>query len=243
MSITTEARSYADAAVEQGKTVINQAATAVNTANKRFVADAPKPAYAMVGAADLVVETVTKRVEALPSEAAANVAKAQETSKAAFAKAQDRAQTRLAELRSRVDARFESLKALPDTAPATAKSTGEAYVSTAKHVGESYLASVQGFYADLTKRGEAKLAELRKDPRISKLLGEASDVAETVQERVSPVVESVQSFFEPATESVPVKKAARKVSAAKASAAKAAPSTPRKSAPRKSAPRKTTPSA
>ena len=88
MSIATDVRAYADAALEQGKTALTQATNTVNTVNKRVAADAPKPAFAALGAADLVAETVTKRVEGLPAEAAANVTKVQETSKAAIAKAQ-----------------------------------------------------------------------------------------------------------------------------------------------------------
>src|SRR5207248_2461842 len=88
MSIATDVRAYADAALEQGKTALTQATATVTTVNKRLVEDAPKPAFAAVGAADLVAETVTKRVEALPAEAVASVSKVQESSKAAIAKAQ-----------------------------------------------------------------------------------------------------------------------------------------------------------
>jgi hypothetical protein len=65
MPIATEVRAYADAAVKQGKTVLSQATVAVNTATGRAVElaeDAPKPAFAVLGAADLAIETVAKRL-------------------------------------------------------------------------------------------------------------------------------------------------------------------------------------
>jgi hypothetical protein len=65
MPIATEVRAYADAALKQGKTALSQASTAVNTATDRvveLVEDAPKPAFAVLGAADLAIETVAKRL-------------------------------------------------------------------------------------------------------------------------------------------------------------------------------------
>jgi hypothetical protein len=65
MPIATNVRAYADAALKQGKTALSQASTAVNTATDRvveLVEDAPKPAFAVLGAADLAVETVAKHL-------------------------------------------------------------------------------------------------------------------------------------------------------------------------------------
>jgi len=65
MPIATDVRDYADADVKQGKTVLSQAAGAINTATGRVVElseDAPKPVYAVLGAADLAVESVAKRL-------------------------------------------------------------------------------------------------------------------------------------------------------------------------------------
>ena len=65
MAIATEVRAYADAALKQGRTALNQASTAVNTATDRvveLVEDAPKPAFAVLGAADLAIETAAKRL-------------------------------------------------------------------------------------------------------------------------------------------------------------------------------------
>ncbi|MEO6701367.1 MAG: hypothetical protein ABI140_12010 [Jatrophihabitantaceae bacterium] len=223
MSIATEVRSYADTALAQGKTVLSQASTAVVTANKRLATDAPKPAYAALGAADLVAETVTKRVEALPAEAVENVAKAQQTGRSLLTRTQSDALVRLQELRGRIDAGLDSVTALP----VVAKHTTEAYLSTAKDL-----------YGKLTVRGEAKAAELRKDPRLSKLLGAAGvagEVADSVQSSVRPVVKSA---FDAVQSVNPLEtKPARKPVARKSTASKPAVTKP---APAKRAPRKST---
>jgi hypothetical protein len=137
MTIATEVRAYADAALKQGKTALNQASTAVNTATDRvveLVEDAPKPAFAVLGAADLAIETVAKH--------------------------------------------------LP-------KGATDAYRSTAKDV-----------YGTLTARGEAKIAALRTDPRLAKLVGDVSGAAETLQAKIAPVAHSVQDRVAPIAHSV-----------------------------------------
>jgi hypothetical protein len=174
MAIATEVRAYADAALQQGKTALNQASTAVNTATDRvieLVEDAPKPAFAVLGAADLAIESVAKH---LPKGAA------------------------------------------------------DLHLSTAKDV-----------YGTLTARGEAKIAALRNDPRLAKLLGDVSGAAETLQAKVAPVAHSVQGKVGPVIDAVksanpvrgpagrtaPVRKApAKKARAKKAPAAGATPS-------------------
>lgn len=175
MSIATDVRTYADTALNQGKAVLNQAGTAVASVNKRLVSDAPKPAYAALGAADLVAATVTKRAEALPAEAADNVTKVQQTGRTLLTRSQNDALARITELRGRVDAGLDAVSALP----VVARNTTEAYLSTAKDL-----------YGKLTARGEAKAAELRKDPRVTRLIGKADDVAESVSGTVTPVAKS-----------------------------------------------------
>jgi heparin binding hemagglutinin HbhA len=227
MSIATDVRAYADAALEQGKTALTQATATVTTVNKRFVEDAPKPAFAALGVADLVAETVTKRVEALPAEAVANVSKVQETSKAAIAKAQADALAKVAELRGKFDARVDAAKGLRNVdVQAKAKDAAEGYVAIAKNL-----------YNSLTERGEAKVAELRKDPRLVKFLGEFSDAAETVTDKVESVVETVKSANPVGRPAAP-KPAARKAPAAKTAATKAPASKPaaRKAPAKKAAP-------
>ncbi|MDQ2837413.1 MAG: hypothetical protein M3Y42_13230 [Actinomycetota bacterium] len=229
MSIATDVRSYADTALAQGKVALSQAGTAVASANKRLVTDAPKPAYAALGAADLVAATVTKRVESLPAEAVGNVSKAQQTSRTLITRTQDDALARFTDLRDRLDAGLGAVSALP----VIAKNTTEAYFSTAKDL-----------YGKLTARGEAKASELRKDPRVGKLLGQVNETVGTVQGAVSPVVKSafdtVQSVnpidAKPVRKAPTARTAPRKSTPAKRVAA--AKSTATKSAPAKSAPTK-----
>ena len=209
MSIATDVRSYADIALAQSKAALSTAGNAAVLVNKRLVADAPKPAYAALGAADLVATAVTRRVESLPTDAVSNVGRVQQTI---------------------------------GTLPAVARTATEAYLSTAKDL-----------YGKLTARGEAKAAELRKDPRVSRLLGQANEVAGSVQSTVSPVVKSAFDAVESVTESDPVrtttarKTTARKTSAHKAPASKAsagkpatAKATARKSTTAKATARKST---
>ncbi|MDQ1722034.1 MAG: hypothetical protein QOI26_1768 [Pseudonocardiales bacterium] len=193
MSIATDVRAYADLALEQGKSALTQAGSVVHNANKRLAADGPKPVLAALGVADLVAQSVGKRagivgkrVESLPVDAVGNVARAQETGKALLSRTQDDALARITELRGRLDAGLESAKSLPTALPAAAASSTSGYLDTAKHA-----------YGMLTARGEAKLADLRKDPRVSKFLGELDDASSAIQARLAPVLGSVRSEVVP----------------------------------------------
>jgi hypothetical protein len=199
MSIATDVRAYADMALEQGKSALSQAGAVVNNANKRLAADAPKPVLAALGVADLVAEnlsrraedlskraeTVGKRVESLPAEAADNVAKAQESGKALLSRTQDDALARITELRDLLDTGVGSVKALP-TLSVVAASTTTVYLSNAKHA-----------FQVLTARGEARLAELRNDPRVSRLRSDLDEASAAVQARVAPVLGSMRSEVVP----------------------------------------------
>jgi hypothetical protein len=214
MSIPTDVRSYADTALSQGKAALSTAGTAAVLVNKRLVADAPKPAYAALGAADLVANAVTRRVESLPTDAVSNVGRVQQTGRVLMVRTQNDALARLTELRGRLDSGLSSIGALPTVA----RSTTEAYLSTAKDL-----------YGKLTARGEAKAAELRKDPRVSRLLGQAGEVAESVQgvagsvqSTVSPVVKSAFDAVEstPARRTTTRRITTRKAPVSNASTAK-----------------------
>jgi hypothetical protein len=192
MSIATDVRAYADLALEQGKNVLSQAGAVVSTANKRLAADAPRPVFAALGVADLVAATVTrqadlfgKRVETLPSAAAENVARVQDTGKTLISKTQDDAVARITELRGRLDTGVDTVRALP-TLSVTAASTTTVYLSNAKHVLDS-----------LAARGEARLAELRNDPRVTRVLGDLDEASTALQARLAPVLGSVRSEVVP----------------------------------------------
>lgn len=192
MSIATDVRAYADLALEQGKNVLSQAGAVMSTANKRLAADAPKPVFAALGVADLVAATVTrqaemlgKRVETLPADAAENAAKIQDTGKSLISRTQDDALARVTELRERLDNGVESVKALP-TLSIVAASTGTVYLSNARHI-----------LAKLTARGEARAAELRNDPRVTRVLADLDEASTAIQARLAPVLGSVRSEVVP----------------------------------------------
>lgn len=225
MSNNTDVRAYADAARNQGKATVGQgrvaleqaaaaasvavdqaasaaasaAVSAVENANKRLSSAikfrpsaVTEPAYAAVGAADLVAETVTKRVEALPAQVLSNLIKAEETGKARLNQAQVDAVSRVVELRAKFDAGLVSAKDLR-SADLSAK---------AKGVTESYLTLAKNLFDTLSTRGEARVNELRNEPLVSKLLGEVSGAADTVEARVRPVVSSVEARIRPVVSSV-----------------------------------------
>jgi heparin binding hemagglutinin HbhA len=191
MSIVNDVRSYADAALEQGKTAFSQASTAVSGAIDDLPtlrpAAATEPVLAALGAADLVASSVTKRVETLPAGTLANLAKVQESGKARVSKAQQDAVVKVGELRSRFDARVASMKGLdPAELESKAKAATVAYLNTAKSL-----------YETLAARGETRLADLRNDPRLSKVLGDVSGAVDQVESRVRPVRDQVESRVRP----------------------------------------------
>jgi hypothetical protein len=217
--MSIDARTYADSAVAQGKsalahagTALGQAGVALGVVNRRLLAEAPKPVYAALGAADLVASSVTKRAEELPTEAVQGVSKAQQTGQALIGRAQSEASTRLGELRERIAASRQTASTLP---------------GTARVAGETYLQAAKGIYASLTDRGEARAAELRQNPRVAKLLGQAGETAGEVRDTVAPLAKSAfdavaePTDTEPTVAELPAKSAARKPAAAKATGAKA----------------------
>jgi hypothetical protein len=220
MSIATDVRFYADTALAQGKAALSNAGNAAVLVNRRLVSDAPKPAYAVLGAADLVASAVSRRVEALPVEAVGSVSKVQQNGRTLLTRTQNDAIARLGELRGRLDASLESVSTLP----AVARNTTEAYLSTAKEL-----------YGKLTARGEEKAAELRNDPRVSRLLGSAGEFADSVQRTVTPVASSAFDAVE-SMSPVETEHATRPVTGK----ATAAASTPRKSTAAKCAAAKST---
>jgi hypothetical protein len=207
MSLTTDARTYADSAVAQGRsalahagTALGQAGIALGAVNRRLLADAPKPVYAVLGAADLVAASVTKRAEELPGDAAHGITKAQQTGKALLGRAQSEATSRLDDLRGRIALGRQTAATLPGTA----RDAGEGYLTTAKSAGEAYLQAAKGLYASLTDRGAARAVELRKNPRVAKLIGQAGETAGDLRDTVVDVRDTVaplaKSAFDAVTE-------------------------------------------
>ncbi|HEU5269562.1 MAG TPA: hypothetical protein VFU36_06515 [Jatrophihabitans sp.] len=207
--MSIDARSYADSAVAQGRsalahagTALGQAGIALGAVNRRLLAEAPKPVYAALGAADLVTASLTKRAEELPADAATGLDKAQHTGQALIARAQDEAVSRMGEASDRLDdlrGRLAAGRQTVATLPGTARVAGAGYLSAAKSAREGYLQAAKGVYALLTDRGETRAAELRKNPRVAKLLGQLNGAAEEVRETVAPVAKSAfDAVTEPA---------------------------------------------
>jgi hypothetical protein len=216
--MSIDARTYADSAVAQGKsalahagTALGQAGVALGVVNRRLLAEAPKPVYAALGAADLVASSVTKRAEELPTEAVQGVSKAQQTGQALISRAQSEAGTRLGELRERIAASRQTASTLP---------------GTARVAGETYLQAAKGIYASLTDRGEARAAELRQNPRVAKLLGQAGETAGEVRDTVAPLAKSAFDAVAEPTDTgptvaeLPAKPASRRSTASKTTAGK-----------------------
>ena len=217
MSIATDVRTYADTALAQGKAALSNAGTAAVLINKRLIADAPKPALAALGAADLVASAVTRRVEALPAEAADGVNKVQQGGRTLLNRTQDQAVSRLSELRGRLNAGRDAASTLP----VVARNATEAYLSTAKEL-----------YGKLTVRGEAKAAELRN----GRLFGQLAD---SVESTVPPVLKSAFDNVQ-SVSPVETKPAGKPAAAQSTRKAAAAGSTQRKAAAAKSTATKST---
>lgn len=216
MSYNTDVRDYADAALNQGKAAIGQgrvaveqagaaaglaaeqastiAAGVIGAAAKRFNstiklrrADVTEPAYAAVGAADLVAETLTQRLEALPAEVLSNLIKVSEAGRARLTQAQVEAVARVVELRARFDAGLASAKDLRSADLS----------ATAKGVSEGYLALAKNLFDTLASRGEARVGELRNEPRVTRLLDDVTEATGTVEARVRPIVNAVEARVRP----------------------------------------------
>jgi len=227
MSLTTDFRSYADAAVAQGKNALTQAEGLLVTAGRRLATDAPKPAYAALGAADLIAATVTKRAEDFPVDAVNGVTKAQHTGEKLIARAQTETYARMAELRERLQQRIE----LASTLPATAKSTGESYVNAARDAGQGYLTLARSTYSSLTERGESKAARLQQDPRLAKLFSQVGAAGEQLVPAAKSAFDDVITPAEPK----PARRASARKPATKASTRPATKKAPAKKAPAKKA--------
>jgi hypothetical protein len=75
--------------------------------------------------------------------------------------------------------------------------TGKALISKTQDDALARLNEAKQVYGKLTARGEAKLTELRNDPRVTRLLGDLDEVSTAVQARIAPVLSSVRSEVVP----------------------------------------------
>ena len=241
MSIANDVRAYADLAVEQSKIALHQAKATAGTVNKRLAEDATKPALAAIGAADLAAESLRKRLENAPS-LVSNVGKGPESGRAALSKAVAKAQSdalaMVVDVRKKLDNGLDA--------------------DQAKELADEYLNLAKNVFQSLVGRGEAKVTELRKDPRLAKFLGELADFGDSIDDGIGDVIEQaskagkkVVSGFDAVAVKAPARpartRAASKVTPTKATSAKAtsakatsARATAVKTPPVKTAPVKTT---
>ena len=184
MSIATDLRAYADSALEQGKIVLNQATAAWSNTNRRLVSDLPPslrtspvtaPTYAAVGVADLMAETVAKRAEIATK---------------------------------RAEAMAKRAEALPSEAIANfakASEIGKSRLSQAQDDAVAKMVDLRSMFETLTARGEAKINDLRRDPRLARFLGEVDEAAEAVQHEARAAADTVQAKVDDGADTVQAK--------------------------------------
>jgi activator of HSP90 ATPase len=68
---------------------------------------------------------------------------------------------------------------------------------TAASTTTVYLSNAKQAFGKLTARGEARLAELRNDPRVTRVLGDLEEASSALQARLAPVLGSVRSEVVP----------------------------------------------
>jgi hypothetical protein len=223
MSVRDDVRSYAEIALEQGKTIGGQAqarlgtvseeargqASAASEEAKRFaerlVELTRKQAFALLGAGELAFTALTKRAEGLSADARSGAEKVASS----VDSLQDLAQAYAADLRGKSEKAVADAKGLkPSEGAKAARQVVDAYVEQAKTVLDV-----------LSERGEKVAARLRKTPRLAVVV---SLVDRTEDEPVSRPV------AKPAARKAPARKTAAKKAPAKKAPAKKAPA--RKSA-------------
>lgn len=177
MSLVTDVRGYAETALEQGKTIAGQAQSRLGAASedaqgqlKSYAGTARKQAYALLGAGDVAISTISKRAETLPGEARG---KAQSYAAAG--------QSAVAELRGRGEqAVKQAVGEARDFTPAdgvkTARSTVEAYFGQAKATydaladrGQKVALYLRGTVEGVVNRTEADALRAAK-PTAAKIL-------------------------------------------------------------------------
>jgi hypothetical protein len=216
MSVLDDVRSYAEIALEQGKTIAGQAQARLGSVSgearehanvasedaKRFAETLAevvrKQAFVFLGAGDLAVTAVTKRGEGLSSEARSGAEKVGINVDSLQAKAQAYA----ADLRSR------SGRAVTDAKGRTASEGAKA----ARQAVDAYVEQAKTVLDVLAGRGEKVAERLRRTPRLAVVVS-LVDRAEN-----EPVTRPVAK---PAAKKAPAKKAPAKKTAAKGPAMKA----------------------
>jgi hypothetical protein len=222
MSIATDVRSYAETALEQGK----QAVDTVQTRITEVRGDATEVAEKLQGSAREFVSRVQDDANEFAGRVQTSVTELTGRANSAYGDVLTRAETLLNNAKTvdfTVAGRTVSVQAVTD-------------------VVEPYVNQVLGYRTAAQERADEVLADLRKDPRVARVIEAANTVVETVQVRVvKPVSELIAKS--PLVNNTVVKSpvAAAKPVVAAAAPAKAAvkrvtaKATPAKKAPAKAA--------
>lgn len=209
MSITNDLKGYADAAVETGRSVVNdgfaQSRTAVNerlTALRTTLDEsidgagerAGKLAETATGAGTQVLDRARydayAAVGAVDAVVTGLVTRLQELPNDAV-RTVAKAQNGLTDAADKVQARIQTVLGKANETAATAGQTVAdvrtgAILDKTRESAEAYRKRLEENYAetrsDLYARGTAVVTELRKDPRVSRVAGLVGQAAETVEE-------------------------------------------------------------
>ncbi|MEP6851565.1 MAG: hypothetical protein ABJA87_02715 [bacterium] len=222
MSIVNDVRKYADTALgtalDQGRAAparaqelasglgedVRSRTLAAVTEVRGLTADllevARRQAFAALGASDLIVERLTKRAEELPADTARTAGRladgARETAReqrqsleaiavltrAVSQQAQAQVTAVANELRVRGEEAVGSARSF-DLDKARTEVTGEF---------DSRLEEVRSRFDALADRGERVAAELRREPTVLRVMGNADDVAERAADQVVSLAESLR---------------------------------------------------
>jgi len=251
MSIVADARTYADSALEQGKSTLTFAsgrlvsltsdvrvrATTVIIDTKELALGAfslaLRQAYATIGASDAIFATITKRTTELPAEAKRTATKLVDTTKGSVTKAGDlaesvttKSQELTAKAQEKVVAVAGDLKERGEEALEAARKLDlSATTTVAKEEVEGRVGQVKTVFSKLADRGEQVAAELRQEPLVQRVIGDADKIVERAANEVTAVAQKVRARASSSAPMPPAKKApAKKAPAKKAPAAKVAAS-------------------
>jgi hypothetical protein len=235
MSIVSDARTYADTALEQGKSTFTFAqgrllsltsdarerATSIAGDTRGLalgaVGLARRQAYAAIGATDALFASITKRAEDFPGGTKRNATKLVDTTKARINLAGE-----IAESARKIDL--------------------GATTATAKDEVDSRVEQVKTTFGKLADRGEKVAAELRQEPIVVRVLTDAETVVERAANEVTAVAQKVRSRTSSASPAPVTKAPARKAPAKKAPARVAPTTAPAAGAPAAKTPAKKAPS-
>ncbi|MCW2527631.1 MAG: hypothetical protein JWM76_2491, partial [Pseudonocardiales bacterium] len=208
MSIVTEARTYADSTLEQGKTSLNSASdrlfsltTDTKGLARNAVSLARKQAHVSIGVSDAVLAVITKRSQELPGEARDGAVKIVENTKDRVnqvnefaAKAQNKVTAVAGDVKDRSTSALDAARNFSlSTVTADVKSDIEGRVNSAKADLETRVTQVKDAINKFADRGEQVATDLRHDPMLVRLISDADKSVEKAANEVTSVAQKLRS--------------------------------------------------